>query len=351
MAKKPDQMMDIDIALIDFDPNQPRKTITEKDIEKRARSIEKNDLKRRIKVRPNGDRFILISGEIRLRAMKHLGWEKAPSIVSDVTMSRVDIIMDQLVEDGAKKDLLASERAESFQAVMTEKGWGARQLHESLPTYSIDLIKKTVRLLKLPKNILHLIDESKIPLTMAYRIAQFPTEKEMERYASEVIEKNLTAHELGAALRKSLGKIKRTRSNSTRLERWSAPAGRGKKLFLTSTKELSAIEVIGFAFDGILNLIDQELEEVDFEDTTLSFKTITDLIEAFSNGGVELGLELDRSVSRATAILAPVLMSVFNCPDKTVREQAVRAFNELPTDSKLNLDSLRKLYQGKEQDL
>lgn len=75
---------DILLSLIDPDPEQPRKHFDPASINELAQSIEANGLAVPILLRPNGERFIIVHGERRYRAVQTLGWDTIPADVREM---------------------------------------------------------------------------------------------------------------------------------------------------------------------------------------------------------------------------------------------------------------------------
>ncbi|MDJ0707217.1 MAG: ParB N-terminal domain-containing protein [Leptolyngbyaceae cyanobacterium MO_188.B28] len=64
----------IELKLIDPNPDQPRQTITEANIQKKMRSLDEHGQLMPIILIPTGDRYLLWDGELRWRAADRLGW-------------------------------------------------------------------------------------------------------------------------------------------------------------------------------------------------------------------------------------------------------------------------------------
>src|SRR5262249_45684356 len=72
----------VPVALIDHDPEQPRKTMDRDTIAELAANIREHGLQQPIHVRPGpAGRFTEMIGARRLEAVKLLGWEEIPAFV------------------------------------------------------------------------------------------------------------------------------------------------------------------------------------------------------------------------------------------------------------------------------
>ena len=75
------KLVELPVASIVPNPNQPRKSFDEDSIAELAKSIEQVGLIQPLMVRMNGQGYELIAGERRLRAVKSLGYETVSCIV------------------------------------------------------------------------------------------------------------------------------------------------------------------------------------------------------------------------------------------------------------------------------
>lgn len=113
------QVHAIPLKRIKPDPNQPRRNIPDERIQDLARSIETEGLLQPIKVRRDGDEFIVVYGETRYRAMLYLNKDSIPAQIDSVTdfedpKSRGDLLIAQLAENVSRNDLLPFEIVESM---------------------------------------------------------------------------------------------------------------------------------------------------------------------------------------------------------------------------------------------
>ena len=76
---------EIDIDLIQPNPEQPRTRFTEAALEELAQSIAANGVVQPIVVRPKGDKYEIVAGERRWRAAQKAGLRKIPAAVKEVS--------------------------------------------------------------------------------------------------------------------------------------------------------------------------------------------------------------------------------------------------------------------------
>jgi len=124
------RLIEIPIRLIDPNPFQPRKEFGKEELRALADSIAEKGLLQPIVVSPHGERYHVVVGERRLRAMELLGKEKISAIVRSVEdQEKLELA---IVENVQRKDLNPMERAEAY-----------HQLREEFGLSIDDLVKKT----------------------------------------------------------------------------------------------------------------------------------------------------------------------------------------------------------------
>src|SRR5437764_1708001 len=75
---------EIDIDLIDTNPQQPRERFNDAELDQLAASIRSNGVVQPIVLRKNGDRFQIVAGERRWRASQRAGLRRIPAVVREV---------------------------------------------------------------------------------------------------------------------------------------------------------------------------------------------------------------------------------------------------------------------------
>lgn len=92
----------IDLALIDFNPKQPRRYHPPEAHADLVKTIKKHDVIQSITVRPIGDRFEVIAGERRVRAARDAGKTRIPAVIieaDDATAFEIATLENMARED------------------------------------------------------------------------------------------------------------------------------------------------------------------------------------------------------------------------------------------------------------
>ena len=147
------------INKIDVNKAQPRKTFNKETIEALAQSIKENGMLQPITVQKTGDRYEIIAGERRYRAVRLLEMETIPAIIKELSPQKVCQLA--LIENLQREDLNPIEAAAAIKALMEDFNLTQQEVSEKIGT-SRPNIANALRLLKLPDEVQSLIMEGKI---------------------------------------------------------------------------------------------------------------------------------------------------------------------------------------------
>lgn len=103
---------DIDLALLDESPTNPRTEYDPDDIEQLAQSIVSVGILQPIVARPKGDRLEIVCGHRRTRAARAAELTEIPAIVREMTDD--EVLEAQLVENSQRKDVRLLEEGRTF---------------------------------------------------------------------------------------------------------------------------------------------------------------------------------------------------------------------------------------------
>lgn len=106
---------ELPLATIVPDENQPRRVFDESRLKELAASIAARGVLQPIRVKPDGDKYKIISGERRYRAAKAVGLESIPVVIETrETYSELDGAIDALVENLQRDDLNVVDEVEGI---------------------------------------------------------------------------------------------------------------------------------------------------------------------------------------------------------------------------------------------
>ncbi|MHA7966426.1 ParB/RepB/Spo0J family partition protein [Paenibacillus sp. CAU 1782] len=113
-------VVEIQMALIDEDKDQPRYQFDEEALQELMSSIQEIGLLSPIKVRPiAGGRYMIIYGNRRYKASQMLGRSTIPCIVSQAT-DEMEIYLEQIAENLTREGFSPIEEAEAFHKLLND---------------------------------------------------------------------------------------------------------------------------------------------------------------------------------------------------------------------------------------
>lgn len=136
-------------------PHQPRSEFDPDRIDALAASIEAVGLLQPIVVRAEGDDYVLVAGERRLRAVRQLGHATVAAVIRDETDAATNLT-EALVENLQREDLNPLEEAAAYQTLLEEYGMTHDEVGERVGK-SRSAVTNTVRLLGLPAQIQRIV--------------------------------------------------------------------------------------------------------------------------------------------------------------------------------------------------
>lgn len=183
-------------------PNQPRRSFDQQELDKLARSIAANGLLQPVTVRrTDRDSYQLIAGERRLLACKALGMDKIAAIV--VEMPDTDSAVMALVENLHRADLNCFEEAEAIAGLMADGRLTQQQVARML-CRSQPAIANKLRLLRLSPQLRALIVESSLTERHARALLAVEDPDLQMEIAQHVIEAGLNVSATEAYIQRRL---------------------------------------------------------------------------------------------------------------------------------------------------
>lgn len=182
------------------DPDQPRRFFEEESLERLAASLRELGQLVPIRVRFDGERFIIEDGERRMRAAKRAGFTTIAVIVEEKGVSNGGAGQRQLVINCQREDLTSGEKAHAIRRLMDETGWNASQVADRLG-FSKATVSRLLSLLDLPEAIRERVNSGEIPLSAANSLARVTDGEQQAALASEVAAGRLTRDGLVGTLK------------------------------------------------------------------------------------------------------------------------------------------------------
>lgn len=143
-------------------PVQPRRVFTDVELENLTASIRENGLLQPLVVRPapgTADRFELVAGERRYRALRRLDWSEVPVVVRDADDETLLVLA--LVENLQREALNPLEEAEGYESLAQRFDMKHADIAKAVGK-DRSTVANLVRLLKLPISIRTLLESGEL---------------------------------------------------------------------------------------------------------------------------------------------------------------------------------------------
>ena len=207
----------VPVSAVHPNPFQPRREFDESELEDLAASIRENGLLQPIVVRPAGnrrgaDRWELVAGERRWRAITRLGWSDVPALVREVDDRTLLVLA--LVENLQRSELSAMEEAEGYHQLQEEFGLSQQAVAEAVGK-DRSTVANTLRLLQLPASVRRLLESGELSAGHARALLGVEDGRRMAELARQAAEEGWTVREVEDRVRKSRPKKKRSAKSSS----------------------------------------------------------------------------------------------------------------------------------------
>ena len=178
---------------------QPRRTFAEPELAELEASIRASGLLQPIVVRAVGnEKWELVAGERRLRAVTRLGWTNVPVVVRDFD-DRAMLTL-ALVENLQRADLNPLEEAEGFQRLIDEFGLTQQQVADAVGKDRTS-ITNLLRILTLQPAVKQLVAQGAISAGHARALLPVKDEALQLALAKEILDLHLSVREVEAKAR------------------------------------------------------------------------------------------------------------------------------------------------------
>lgn len=189
MASDQDQIQEIPLKQIIPNTYQPRQQFDDVQLNELAQSIQVNGLLQPIIVRLNDDqKYEIIAGERRFRAVELLNWEKIPAIVRDYSNQESAALA--LIENLQREDLNPIEEAQAYQQLEQMEQLPQKDLARKLGK-SQSYVANKLRLLKLAQSVQQAIITGTISQRHGRALLNLSA-KQQEEVLAKIMKRKLT---------------------------------------------------------------------------------------------------------------------------------------------------------------
>ena len=184
---------EVEISLIDPNPNQPRREFDQDALQELANSIRELGIIQPITLRKVANRYQIIAGERRWRASQLAGLQKIPAYIVDVEDQGV--MEMALVENIQREDLNAIEIALAYQHLAEAAGMTQAKISERVGK-SRAAVTNYLRLLKLPAQVQMALKNHEIEMGHARALLAIDSPSQQIKLFREVQQQQLSVRKV-----------------------------------------------------------------------------------------------------------------------------------------------------------
>ena len=196
---KADATTEIDIDLIDPNPEQPRTRFAPENLDELAASIRANGVVQPIVLRSKGTRYEIVAGERRWRASQKAELRRIPAVVREVSDEKM--LELALVENIQRQELNPIEEASAYKRLIETLGLTQEAVADRVGK-SRNIIATSMRLLKLPAEIQRELEEGRLSAGHGRALLLSDDTSIQRAVAQEIIDKGLSVREAEQAVKK-----------------------------------------------------------------------------------------------------------------------------------------------------
>jgi len=209
-----EEIVEIPIESIKPNPYQPRRNFDEEKLKELANTIKEKGILEPLLVRKSPTGYELISGERRLRAAKIAGLKKVPCLIRTITDD--ESLELALIENLQREDLNPVEEARAYKVLKEKFGMTQEEIAAKVGKDRAT-VANTMRLLKLPEEVLNGLAEGKISEGHAKILLSLQNEKEIINYYRKTLKNSLSVRNLEKLIFKKPPEVKREDPNLRRV--------------------------------------------------------------------------------------------------------------------------------------
>lgn len=200
------------VSEIDPNPEQPRRTFDERQLEQLSQSIKLHGVLQPVVVRRSGARYELIVGERRWRATQVAGLKTIPAVVADIEpQDRLEIA---IIENVQRQDLNAIELAHAYRTLI-ENGATQEEVGRRV-SKDRSSVANHLRLLDLSQEIQQDIEQGRLSMGHAKALLQVSDPERRRQLRNRLVNERLSVREAELLGRGIAGPVPRTTPRKAR---------------------------------------------------------------------------------------------------------------------------------------
>jgi len=201
VAAHGEELQEVDIDLIDPNPDQPRLRFNEDKLNELAQSIRANGLVQPLLLRRSANgRYQIVAGERRWRAADRAGLHRVHAVVRNIPDSK--LLELALIENIQREELNPIEEASAYQRLIHNLGLTQDEVAQQVGK-DRSSIANYLRLLKLPEDVQRMLEDDLISMGHARALLGLDTKDQIRKLANEVAEKKLSVRQTEQAVKRA----------------------------------------------------------------------------------------------------------------------------------------------------
>lgn len=188
-----ESVFEADINKVEPNPNQPRKTFNEDELEDLTNSVKQFGIIQPLIVQDRKTYYEIIAGERRWRAAKKAGLKNVPVIVKNLT--ELEIAEISLLENLQRTDLNPIEEAMGYKRLIEEFHMKQDEVADKM-SKSRTAITNAIRLLKLDPRVQEMVVDDKISSSHARAILGIEDLDKQFAFAERVFDEKLSVRDV-----------------------------------------------------------------------------------------------------------------------------------------------------------
>src|SRR5260221_7977008 len=187
-----DEIRDVEIDLTRPGQQQPRTTFDEAKLNELAQSIRNSGIIQPLLVRPRAGVFELVAGERRWRAAQIAGLARVPAIIREIPDEKV--LEFALIENIQRQELNPIEEANAYKRLIESLNLTQEEVAQRVGR-DRTFVTNYIRLLKLPSEIQHLLENEKLSFGHARALLGVGDVILQRRFAQKIVKHNWSVRE------------------------------------------------------------------------------------------------------------------------------------------------------------
>lgn len=197
-----DELLEVDIDLIEPNPDQPRYHFNETKLEELAQSIKVNGLVQPILLRRVASgRYQIVAGERRWRAAQRAGLHKVNAVIRSIPDAK--LLELALIENIQRAELNPIEEALAYQRLIQTLGLTQDEVAQRVGK-DRSSIANYLRLLKLPSQIQKMLEDEQLSMGHARALLGLESEADQLKLAEEIIAGKLSVRDTEQAVKRAI---------------------------------------------------------------------------------------------------------------------------------------------------